>query len=33
MVCYEGHVVDALALYDSVREIITPNSILSDRRR
>jgi hypothetical protein len=33
MVCYEGHVVDALALYDSVRDIITPNSILSDRRR
>jgi hypothetical protein len=33
MVCHEGHVADAMALYDSVSESITPNPRLSDRRR
>ncbi len=28
MVCYEGHVVDALAIYDSVAKSITPNPML-----
>jgi hypothetical protein len=33
MVCYEGRVVDALALYDSISRSITPDPLLSDRRR
>ena len=33
IVCYEGRVVDALALYDSIRDSITPNPHLTDRRR
>jgi len=32
MVCYEGHVVDALALYDSIRDSITPKPHFTDRR-
>jgi len=33
MVCYEGRVVDALALYDSISQTITAPPLLSDRRR
>jgi hypothetical protein len=33
MVCHEGHVVDALAIYDSISETITANPMVSDRRR
>jgi hypothetical protein len=32
MVCHEGNVADALALYDSVSRSITPNPRMSDRR-
>ena len=31
MVCYEGRVVDALTLYDSISQSITAYSFLSDR--
>jgi hypothetical protein len=31
MVCYEGHVMDALALYDSITQSITSGSVLSGR--
>jgi hypothetical protein len=31
MVCYEGRVVDALALYDGISQSMTPYSLLSDR--
>ena len=33
MVCYEGHVVDALAIYDSVAKSITPNPLLFGHRQ
>jgi len=29
VVCHEGHVVDALAIYDSIAQSITPNPFLS----
>ena len=31
MDCYEGRVVDALALYDSISQSITTNALLSDK--
>jgi hypothetical protein len=31
IVCYEGHVVDALAIYDAIARSITPNPVLSGR--
>jgi hypothetical protein len=33
MVCFEGRVLDALAIYDSVSQSMAPNSLLSDRRQ
>jgi hypothetical protein len=33
MVCYEGRVVDAMALYDAVAQSVTPDMFLSARRR
>jgi hypothetical protein len=33
MVCYEGRVVDALALYDSVVNSITPGNVQFGRRK
>jgi hypothetical protein len=33
MICYEGHVLDALAIYDGIAVSIAPKSLLSDRRR
>jgi hypothetical protein len=27
MICYDGHVVDALAIYDSVARSLTPNNL------
>jgi hypothetical protein len=33
VVCHEGHVVDAMALYDSIARSITPDAILSARQR
>jgi hypothetical protein len=27
MICYDGHVVDALAIYDSVARSLTPNTL------
>ena len=33
MVCYEGRVVDALALYDSVVNSITPSTVQFGRRK
>jgi len=32
LVCYEGRVLDALALYDVVIQSITANPVLSERR-
>ena len=31
VVCHEGYVMDALAIYDSIAQSITPNPILSSR--
>jgi len=31
VVCHEGYVVDALAIYDSIVQSITPNAVLSAR--
>jgi hypothetical protein len=33
IVCYQGRVVDAMALYDSVVESVTPDTLLSVRQR
>ena len=33
MVCYEGRVIDALAIYDEVAQSITPNPFLAGHRR
>ncbi len=33
MVCHEGRVLDALALYDSISESIASNSVVSERRQ
>ncbi len=33
MVCYEGHVVDALAIYDNIAKSITPNPLLFGHRQ
>jgi hypothetical protein len=33
IVCHEGRVVDAMALYDSIARSITPDTILSARQR
>jgi hypothetical protein len=33
IVCYEGRVMDAMALYDSVVEGITPDTFLSAQRK
>ena len=31
VVCHEGYVMDALAIYDSIAQSITPNAVLSGR--
>jgi len=31
IVCHEGYVVDALAIYDRIAQAITPNPVLSGR--
>jgi hypothetical protein len=33
MVCYEGRVVDAMALYDNIIQSVTPETLVSGRRR
>jgi hypothetical protein len=33
IVCHEGHVMDAMALYDSIVQGITPDTILSAQRK
>jgi hypothetical protein len=33
IVCHEGHVVDAMALYDGIAESVTPDTLLSVRQR
>ena len=33
MVCYEGRVMDAMLLYDSITQSITPDTFLSARRK
>jgi hypothetical protein len=33
IVCHEGHVVDAMALYDSIVRRVTPDTLASARRR
>jgi hypothetical protein len=33
IVCYEGRVRDAMALYDDIAKSITPDTILSSRQR
>ena len=33
IVCYEGRVLDAMALYDSITQSITPDPLLSARRK
>ena len=33
MVCHEGRVMDAMALYDSIVQSVTPDSFLSARRK
>ena len=33
MVCYEGRVVDAMALYDNIVQSVTPETLVSGRRR
>jgi len=32
LVCHEGHVMDAMALYDNIAQSITPDTFLSARR-
>jgi hypothetical protein len=33
MVCYQGRVVDAMALYDNIAQGITPDTLVSARRK
>jgi hypothetical protein len=33
IVCHEGRVVDAMALYDSIARSVTPDTLASSRRR
>src|SRR5260370_15144782 len=33
IVCHEGHVMDAMALYDSIVQSVTPDKVLSARQR
>jgi hypothetical protein len=33
IVCHEGHVVDAMTLYDGIAESVTPDTLLSVRQR
>jgi hypothetical protein len=33
MLCYEGRVADAIALYDSIAQDITSDTLLSAQRR
>jgi hypothetical protein len=33
MVCFEGRVLDALAIYDGISQSVAPNPLLSDRRQ
>jgi hypothetical protein len=33
IVCHEGHVMDAMALYDGIAQSITPDTMLSARQR
>jgi hypothetical protein len=33
IVCYQGRVVDAMALYDNITQSITPDTFLSARRK
>jgi hypothetical protein len=33
IVCHEGHVMDAMALYDSIAQSLTPDTLLSARQR
>jgi hypothetical protein len=33
IVCHEGHVMDAMALYDSIARSVTPDTLLSARHR
>src|SRR5450631_3559210 len=33
IVCYQGRVVDAMALYDSIVQSVTPDTLLSARQR
>jgi hypothetical protein len=33
IVCHEGHVVDAMVLYDNIAQSVTPDTFLSARRK
>jgi hypothetical protein len=33
IVCHEGHVMDAMTLYDGIAASVTPDTLLSARRR
>jgi hypothetical protein len=33
IVCHEGHVLDAMALYDDIARSVTPDTLLSARHR
>jgi hypothetical protein len=33
IVCHEGHVADAMALYDSIARSVTPDTLASSRHR
>jgi len=33
IVCHEGHVMDAMALYDSIVQSVTPDTFLSARQK
>jgi hypothetical protein len=33
IVCHEGHVMDAMALYDSIAQSVTPDTMLSAQQR
>ena len=33
MVCFQGRVLDALAIYDSIVQSVTPNPVLSNRKQ
>jgi hypothetical protein len=33
IVCYEGHVMDAMALYNNIANSITPDALLSTRQK